>query len=248
MARRLEMYVPSIVAERPRYRELVALLTGLGCNLTHLDVGSGRGTLSILMSQFGWRCFALDDWNDYPLNYSGDQLDAIQTLDRELLTGAAVHFYQQDLFSGLPFEDEQFDVTTCLEVIEHLHQSPKFVLEEMARVTKIGGYCILSAPNSVNLRKRIRVLLGKSNLPSLHDFYNSPGVWRGHVREPTLGELKSMLTLAGFRIVRAGSITSTLWRASEDRTSWKRVAISIYAAIGRLVPALASGIMVVGQK
>jgi len=43
----------------------------------------------------------------------------------------------------LPFEDDEFDVLLCTEVLEHLH-SPHLAANEMRRVLKSGGKLVLS--------------------------------------------------------------------------------------------------------
>ncbi|MBC7539473.1 MAG: methyltransferase domain-containing protein, partial [Bacteriovorax sp.] len=46
---------------------------------------------------------------------------------------------------GLPFDDNSFDVITCMDVIEHL-ENPQFVLSEMKRVLKPGGRYLFHIP------------------------------------------------------------------------------------------------------
>lgn len=48
--------------------------------------------------------------------------------------------------SVLPYEKNQFDIVLLLEVIEHL-EHPVKVLDEISRVTKVGGKLFLSFPN-----------------------------------------------------------------------------------------------------
>jgi SAM-dependent methyltransferase len=47
----------------------------------------------------------------------------------------------------LPFADETFDCITSFETIEHLDERRRFV-DELRRVLKRGGVCILSTPNA----------------------------------------------------------------------------------------------------
>lgn len=57
----------------------------------------------------------------------------------------------------LPYPDASFDLVTCTEVIEHLEHY-RFALREMSRVLRPGGVCIVSTPNVLNLRSRLRYL------------------------------------------------------------------------------------------
>lgn len=57
----------------------------------------------------------------------------------------------------LPFADGQFDAVCSIEGIEHL-ENPSFFLRELCRVTKPGGYCVLSTPNVDSYRSRSNTL------------------------------------------------------------------------------------------
>src|SRR5205085_7730647 len=52
---------------------------------------------------------------------------------------------QKGLAEKLPFEDGSFDVTTALDVVEHLDDDVAG-LREMYRVTKKGGYSLIFVP------------------------------------------------------------------------------------------------------
>lgn len=45
-----------------------------------------------------------------------------------------------------PFERDEFDITLCLESVEHFAR-PDLLISELGRVTKAGGTLILSTPN-----------------------------------------------------------------------------------------------------
>jgi len=47
----------------------------------------------------------------------------------------------------------------------------------------------VTVPNAVNIRKRIDVLFGNTNLPRFESYYWYPGSWRGHVREYVRNDL-----------------------------------------------------------
>lgn len=51
---------------------------------------------------------------------------------------------------NLPFDDDYFDIITCLEVLEHL-KSPESCFSEFTRVIKPGGSVFLSAPWMVGI-------------------------------------------------------------------------------------------------
>ena len=51
------------------------------------------------------------------------------------------------------------------------------------------GLFVLGVPNRVNLRKRVFVPFGYGKWSSMKDWYESP-VFRGHVREPDVDDLR----------------------------------------------------------
>lgn len=74
-------------------------------------------------------------------------------------------------------------------VIEHLHDSPRNLLNELLSLAKPEGLLFVTVPNAVNIRKRIHVLFGKTNYPFFEGFYWYPHHWTGHVREYVRNDL-----------------------------------------------------------
>ena len=64
---------------------------------------------------------------------------------------------------------------------------------------------LITVPSAVNLRKRLAVLLGRTNLPRFESYYWYPGPWRGHIREYTKGDLRLLSQCLGLRIVELKS-------------------------------------------
>jgi SAM-dependent methyltransferase len=92
-----------------------------------LDVGCGTGANLEMLSQFG----AAEG-----VDVSDDAL--------EFCRRKGLHA-QKGLAETLPFADETFDVTTALDVVEHLDDDVAG-LKEMYRVTKTGGYSLIFVP------------------------------------------------------------------------------------------------------
>ena len=117
----------------------------------------------------------------------------------------------------LPFKNEFFDVVTCLEVIEHLH-NPDNLIKEIYRVLKPGGVLILSTPNLASLTNRLLLLLGyfpisisislKSEITGKRDILTSKNkdiqqaMFDYHIRAYTFSALKVLLELHGYKITR----------------------------------------------
>ena len=45
----------------------------------------------------------------------------------------------------IEIEDNKFDITTAFQTLEH-HKKPLIMIEELIRITKIGGYILITAP------------------------------------------------------------------------------------------------------
>ena len=92
-----------------------------------LDIGCGTGANLEMLSQFG---------EAEGVDVSDDALEFCR------LKGLQA---QKGLAETLPFDDETFDLTTALDVVEHLDDDISG-LKEMHRVTKKGGYSLIFVP------------------------------------------------------------------------------------------------------
>lgn len=106
----------------------------------YLDVGSGAGKLLQLVTErFGVRPFACD--YTHKLMRSPNQAVEIVDLNRE----------------PLPYPKDRFALVTCAETIEHLEHYRE-TIREIYRVLKPGGIAVISTPNILNLRSRLRYM------------------------------------------------------------------------------------------
>jgi SAM-dependent methyltransferase len=108
-------------------RPIMNKLRSSDSTLRILDVGCGTGANLEMLSQFG---------NSEGVDVSDDAL--------EFCRGKGLTV-QKGLAEKLPYEDETFDVTTALDVVEHLDDDIAG-LREMRRVTKTGGYSLIFVP------------------------------------------------------------------------------------------------------
>jgi SAM-dependent methyltransferase len=92
-----------------------------------LDVGCGTGANLEMLSTYG---------EAEGVDVSDDALAFCQEKGLKA---------QKGLAESLPFDDETFDLTTALDVIEHLDDDIAG-LKEMYRVTKKGGYSLIFVP------------------------------------------------------------------------------------------------------
>src|ERR1051325_8101084 len=100
---------------------------GAQTELRILDVGCGTGANLEMLSHFG---------SSEGVDVSDDALEFCREKGLKA---------QKGLAEKLPFDDETFDVTTALDVIEHLDDDIAG-LKEMFRVTKRGGYSLIFVP------------------------------------------------------------------------------------------------------
>ena len=138
-----------------------------------LDAGCGSGRTLLELAAFG--------------HVSGIELDpdaaevAASTAYGEVLVGR---------LEELPWEDETFDLITCLDVIEHTPDD-RLTLTELRRVCKPGGWLLVTVP-------------AYQALWSLHDVANH------HYRRYGRRSLRRAAVETGWRINRVTSFNSVL--------------------------------------
>jgi ubiquinone/menaquinone biosynthesis C-methylase UbiE len=107
----------------------------------YLDIGAGHGRLMRLLArEFKLEPTACDYTSDL-MRVQGIRVDVV-----DLNTDA------------LPYRDAAFDLITCTEVVEHVERY-RHTFREIFRILKPGGTLIVTTPNVLNLRSRIRYLL-----------------------------------------------------------------------------------------
>lgn len=231
---------PNYLTEASR-RQLRAMMSALGNllpeNPTLLDVGSGPLDKTAVLQRIGFQCSAVDDLSD-PWHLLGDNRQKV--LDFARREGIAFHLQTEGDYT-IPFPREHFDVVTSFAVIEHLHDSPRLILNAMGEHLKTGGLMVIEMPNAVNLRKRLDVLRGRTNYSPLGELYHSLGPYRGHVREYTLNETVELCELSGFVVHHAAHFD----HLGQSLPFGARQA---YALAGRLMPSLYTGLLVVAEK
>lgn len=121
----------------------------MGDYSAHLDIGCGGGTLI----------------GSLP---SGSLSIGVDIAQRQISYaqkkyGRQMHMFQPiDPGGHLPFKDNQFDLVTLIEVIEHLSQKEIYsLLGEVHRVLQPGGRILLSTPNYRSLWPLIEWMLNK---------------------------------------------------------------------------------------
>lgn len=138
----------------------------------------------------------------------------------------------------LPFPDATFDVVTCLETLEHIHDTDHLV-HEIRRVLKDGGYAVLSVPRIDGLLTATMLALGLQPPAiecSLLRRYGSPEAGTrvsGHVSHFTRRALEELVVAQGFRVdaFAQASIYSGWLLASKQPALWKRLPLWVMSRI-----------------
>jgi SAM-dependent methyltransferase len=183
---------------RPAYEHIISTIVDLvPAGGSILDYGAGLCDKTALAQLMGYRCAVVDDFNN-PLYHEPAFRDSVFSFARR--TGIDVHAVSAG--EPMPFGPASFDMIMLHDVIEHLHDSPRELLNDLVELLKPGGLLFITVPNAVNLRKRIDVFFGRTNLPRYDTFYWYPGPWRGHVREYTKGDLEALCEFLGLERVK----------------------------------------------
>lgn len=173
-------------------------------NASLIDLGGGATLVNGILAHLGMKVFVVD-YMDHYWEKKTVQTDNAK-LAFDFLEKQGVKFIKSDLCDidlKTVFAPGSIDVITTNNAIEHFHHSPQKCLESAVSVLKSGGKFIIEVPNAVNILKRLRVLLGKTNYVDLKSFYFSEP-FMGHVREYTKKDLISLagyLSLSDYRIL-----------------------------------------------
>lgn len=164
-----------------------------------LDFGSGPCDKTAVVATLGFKCSAYDDLQDDWHKIKGNK--------NKIISFAKEFNIDFTLASndGLTFERESFDMVMMHNVLEHLHDSPRELLNDLLEIVKPEGYLFLIVPNAVNIRKRIDVLFGRTNLGRFEGYYWYPGPWRGHIREYTKGDLMKLADYLNLEVLELRS-------------------------------------------
>ena len=106
----------------------------------HLDIGSGTGNLIRRIRKEYKLVSSACDYTDQFMELDGINVDVV------------------DLNHGqLPYSDASFDLVTFTEVAEHL-ENYRAIVREVYRILKPGGVVVITTPNVLNMKSRMRFL------------------------------------------------------------------------------------------
>ncbi|BDH79453.1 hypothetical protein MTTB_08320 [Methanothermobacter tenebrarum] len=109
-----------------------------------LDIAAGYGNISLQLKRMGFDVTAAD-------------------INPNLFKPKNIECIKVDANKKLPFGPESFDYVVSVETVEHL-KNPWFFIDEIHRILKEKGTCIITSPNVETLQNRLFYLLkGKFN-------------------------------------------------------------------------------------
>jgi len=221
-------YVESEATLRPDVRRVSLIISlaksvlGEAANGEGLEVGSGYGYLlfpmASLLPNVRWSAI---DHPERAYASRDDYLQAYRDYHCQFVCGDIIR-------EALPFRDGQFTVVTFSEVLEHLPtERVHFVLSEIARVVRPGGFLIASSPNQASLENRLRLLKGKSILEMPEENAFAKGTY-GHIRLYTHNEMEAAMCKLGFCVERCDFESNDSSYRGTSARSWRRQAYRWY--------------------
>jgi len=205
-----------------------------------LSIGSGPCDLEAILSKLGYDITAIDDLKDH-WHLIGNNRERIKDfawrMDIKLIVESA----------GIPqWEANYFDIVLLIDIIEHLHTSPRELLNFSISALKPGGLLLIETPNCAALAKRIEVVFGKSNQVNANFFYWNVGEYRSHVREYTKSELKQILHHHKLNILNLRMLN--LLDDTEPKGILNKIVVRVYKFVSGLYPNFRSTMLIVGKK
>jgi len=187
-----------------------------------LDFGCGPCDKTAILQALGFSCSGcddlLEDWHKRP-----GQRDSIMCFAKE----SGIDF-RLNTGEGFPFDREQFDMVMMHDVLEHIRDTPRELLNDLLELVKPEGLLFITVPNQVNIKKRIEVLLGRTNLTAYETFYWSDIPWRGHVREYVRDDLVKLSDYLGLEIVELRAVDHMLQKIPPATRGPYRMATALF--------------------
>ena len=155
----------------------------------YLDIGSGTGALIRLIKEsLPDLESSVCDYSDKFMKIPGQKVDIIDLND-----------------GNLPYDDNSFELVTFTEVAEHL-ENHRAILREIYRILKPEGMLVMTTPNILNIKSRLRFFLyGFWNffgpMPVGHDAHETA---LGHITPVSYFYLAHTLLETGFSDLKCG--------------------------------------------
>jgi len=226
-----------------KYVAVASALLSNGClpGSRVLSIGAGACDCEAILSKLGYRLTALDDLSDH-WHMIGRNRERILAFAEQ----SGVQLMLQP-FDTWDLRESSYDAALMLDVIEHLHESPRGLLNRMISSVRPRGLLVLETPNATSLAKRLWMLFGKSSQVRLDFLFWNIGEYRSHIREYTEPELRKVLEYENMDVVASRMLNLTLGSV-EAKGTLARALIAVYDAVSFVYPRFRDTILVVGRR
>jgi len=197
-----------------------------------LDFGAGGLDKTAVLAALGYKMFAHDDYKD-EWHHLGDNHEKLMAFAKKF----SIEFHPE-----MDFAPESMDMVMIHDVLEHLDDSPRELLNRLLGLVRTGGYLFATVPNAANIRKRVSAVLGRTIHPPYDMYYWSPGEWRGHVREYVKDDVTRLGNNLGLSKVEVFSAHHMIERKVP------RLARPLYRAVTAMFPAWRDTWSLIGAK
>ncbi len=168
------------------------VLVDLGPFKRGLDIGCGDGSVTL---EHASNCSEI-----LGLEVAFDACRAGRRRGLPVIRGSAL---------SVPFKGASFDLIIAGEIIEHM-VDPDHMLDELWRLLRPGGYCVITTPNLASWYNRFLLLIGFQPYHTDVSLWHQVGKLRnvadvnkgsGHLMMFTLRALRELLLLHGFDLI-----------------------------------------------
>jgi len=203
-------FVPDYVDAR--VEKILSLLPISAPNPEYLDIGCSTGSATMLVAK----------------RINASVVKGVDFVHTEEAIKKGVDALSRDLNSGapLPYGDKTFHVVTCMETMEHVHDTD-FLLSELRRVLKDDGTAIVDIPRLDSLMNTLLLLFGfqppgvECSARARYGAINKGSILTGHV---------SYFTKKAFReILKANGFTIAQFAQTGQKSDWE----AVQAKLGR---------------
>jgi 2-polyprenyl-3-methyl-5-hydroxy-6-metoxy-1,4-benzoquinol methylase len=208
-----------------------------------LSIGSGPCDFEAILSKLGYNVTAIDDLNDqwHLIGKNKERIkDFANRLNIKLINQSA---------GSLKIKSNYFDVVLLIDIVEHLHNSPRELLNDSISSLEPDGLLIIETPNAVALIKRLKILFGKTNQISANFIYWNIGEYRSHVREYTQTELKQLFKYQNLISINSKMLNTMIDIVEvENAHLFKKITVKFYKSASNLYPNFRDTILISGKK
>ncbi|MFQ5480758.1 MAG: class I SAM-dependent methyltransferase [Thermodesulfobacteriota bacterium] len=200
-------FVPDYVDDR--VKKVLSMLPRTAANPSYLDIGCSTGGATLLVAgRIGAKTVK--------------GIDFVHTEEAKKRGVDAVN-YDLNSRKPLPYEDKSFHIVTCMETLEHIHDTD-YLLSEIYRVLRDDGTAIIDIPRLDSMMNTLLLLFGfqppgvECSTTERYGAINKGSILTGHISYFTKRAFQEILRSSGFTIVEfAQSGQKSDWEAVQAK-------------------------------